>query len=160
MEVVDKDADDVMMFQLVRYEVCLYGMFGGLLFLRCWMYLHRVGAYLRGPSHCWYQHQQTECCLLKLVVCTVGYTVNVGTVDRKTTADYHDLDDVMNLSGKRRLPLRRPAEVGSSSNSCLFTGMTHTFQKMIFTHVGTEHTSPCTISNTEYHHLFNLLLYN
>lgn len=129
MEVVDKDADEVRIFQLVRYEVCWYGMVGGLLFLHCSMYLHRAGAFLHGAFHCLYQHQQTECCLLKLVVCRVGYRDNVGTVDSKKTGDYHGLDVVMNLSGKLRLPLRRPAEVGSSSNSYLFTGMTRTFQK-------------------------------
>jgi hypothetical protein len=81
VEVADKDDDDVMMFQLVGYEVCWYGMLAGLLFLRCWMYLHRVGVFLHGSSHCWDQHQQTGCCLLKLVVCRVDYRDNVGTVD-------------------------------------------------------------------------------
>jgi hypothetical protein len=126
VEVVDKDADDVMLLQLIWYEVCWYGMVVGLLFLRCSMYLHRVVAFLHGSSHCCYQRQQMGCCLLKLVVCRVGYRNNVGTVDMKTYGDYHGLDVVMNLPDTQLLPLRRPAEVGNSSNSYLFPDTTHT----------------------------------
>jgi hypothetical protein len=52
VEVGDKDGDDLMMFQLIRYEVCWDGTVGGLLFLRYSMYPHRVGAFLHGASHC------------------------------------------------------------------------------------------------------------
>jgi hypothetical protein len=59
--------------------------------------------------------------------------------------DYHGLDVVMNLSGDRRLPLRRPAEVGSSNNSFLFTDTTHTFSNKSSAHaqeLNTLHRAP------------------
>jgi hypothetical protein len=52
VEVAGKDGDDSMMFRLIRYEICWDETVGGLLFLRCSMYPHRVGDFLRGVSHC------------------------------------------------------------------------------------------------------------